>query len=893
MQNNQRSLNLGLILAAFAPATIALVIALQMLRVAWPDLEPRQRYSFVDGLLLTLLPLFLTAAGGLWYLRRGALVSVKLLAAALIAIGGGFYAYLRLVHISVSVADWIFDQGDYLTVLLSAVIPAFYYLLWYLAALLRISSRRSLVINIVAVIALPLFIYVSLNIFRGAFAQSLGVDFPQMVSIALTTVFSFILLRLMLYLGSARLGKLSDPRLAWTLRLAFIGVLPLLGLLLNGRGPVARESQMVLGNFTSYHFWFLAAVNAIVYLLPDFKNRALQTIALALRLAGFSFVLYFCVVFILFLPLALLLIAAIGLGFLLLIPYFSAALQILRLRADFSFLRKSHSLAGAIAIFSLGLLFLPVVVVGDMYLDRLLLLRAIDYVQNPPLSVNQQPRIDAVTVLRLSEVRAGKSRRRRYDGHVPIYDGLYRSIVLDGAELSENLRLKLRQVFLGEGYRSPAPPISGQNLARVSSVVVASKPVGSLTESTLRVRITNDRARRAVALDTEIALPDQAFLTQHWLTIDGIEVPAQITTRSTAMWVYNRVTERLQDPSLIYFERANLLRWKVFPVPAAGFRLTRLHIRHAGDATVKIGSETVLLKAAQPAKQLVSASGKFALLAPAATNDLVRRKPYLHFIVDCSLNAAADYRPDAGVAARYLGLNFDKARVSYVDSSILTNSLDEKAPLGCAGKRHGFFLEMALRSLIHEQQKAAADSFPVFVVLSPVAPQAAWNDLSYLMPYYGDADAFVHTSDAKVVAYNFWGQRVAQKPRVSLPVRRVNDRYFAAAARLVPAAAAGDKNPLLDGAEFHHAYVLGESRARPRAVMSAIETGALNAAAGSIVLETEAQRLKLAELHKKMLSARNELDTGERPRMSEPGLLLLLLLIVPAWLKRRVHSRRD
>ena len=69
----------------------------------------------------------------------------------------------------------------------------------------------------------------------------------------------------------------------------------------------------------------------------------------------------------------------------------------------------------------------------------------------------------------------------------------------------------------------------------------------------------------------------------------------------------------------------------------------------------------------------------------------------------------------------------------------------------------------------------------------------------------------------------------------------------------------------------------GNPSARARAVITAIESNTLNPAAGSIVLETEAQRRKLAELHQQMLKAVNELDAGEPVRMSEPWVYMLLI----------------
>ena len=140
-----------------------------------------------------------------------------------------------------------------------------------------------------------------------------------------------------------------------------------------------------------------------------------------------------------------------------------------------------------------------------------------------------------------------------------------------------------------------------------------------------------------------------------------------------------------------------------------------------------------------------------------------------------------------------------------------------------------------------------------------------------------DTDSILH--DARAI--------VSSDGATVLAVADLLDATFVEAARLVAAKASGETNTTIDGAAYHHRFVLGDFGSRPRAVVAALNTGVLNAATGSIVLETEAQRLKLSELHKKMLNAKNELDTGERARMSEPSSLFMLLLLLPAWFMRK------
>jgi hypothetical protein len=512
MHNNHRTLNIGLIVAGALPSLVSLIGAISMLSIAWPDLTMQQRSGFSVGLLLTMLPGLAAAAVGFWYLMRQQLVPVKILISLAVAVAAGVYLYLRYVHVSITVAEWIFDQGDYLTLIFSAVIPIFYFVLFYLATHFQISSQRNLVANIIAAIALPVVAYISFNVFRNFFATGIGADLQQMYLIGLTTVFSFVMLRLLLHVASKHSAKLAEPGVNWSLRLIFIGVLPLVGLLLNAYGPVARESQMVLGNFNSPDFWLLAAFNALVYLLPDSRHRVLFTLSVVARLAGFVFVLYFCVVFLLYVPLALLLIAAIGLGFLLLIPYFAAALQLLRLKKDFVALRAQYSGAKVFALAVAGFALLPVLVLTDTYLDRLMLVRAIGYVQHAPLSLNQQPNVDAQKIIALTEKRAAKPGRRfMNDAGVPIYDRFYRNTVLDGAEISETLRSQLRLVFLGERGRATAQPPASTTRVRVADVSLTKHDKESMTETILRIRIKNEDISRNAELDTYISPARQCF----------------------------------------------------------------------------------------------------------------------------------------------------------------------------------------------------------------------------------------------------------------------------------------------------------------------------------------------------------------------------------------------
>lgn len=887
MTKHARLPNIALIVIGALPTLIALAICARMLWVIWPDLQMNQRYGALEGLVLMAAPGGAAVLFGLWALYKKRtlprLVKLSLLAWALLC----FYGYFHLPDPQPALRSWLFDSDTYTTIIIAAQLPLFYFLLYRLASAFMIESRRSLILTGIATVAVPAILYLG---FQAVRFMPQGLFFPhlaQLVFLTLNAAFSFLLLRLVLYIGRHHAEKLKRPGNFLFVQFLFVGALPFLGLILNAHGPLAHESQIVLGDFSSVTIWLLALGNAALYILPPVQNRRVSLLLFALRIAGLIFVLYFCVVFLLYLPLALVLILAFGLGFLLLIPYLALVFQWIRLRRDIVELTNVNRKTLAVAM-AIGVVLLPALIFAHIYHDRALMAETITYVQRPPLGLNQKAPVSAAQALSFAKGAERSPRGFRHaTGHLPIYDGLYRSIVFDGVELSENLRRRIEQVFAARPTAAPRQGTRIAATAQIDSVTTQSQAKGNLTTSTLRVRFKNP-GNAPAEFSGQVSLPQGVFATGHWLTIDGVEVPAQITTKNTAIWVYDRITERQRDPSLIYYESPDTLRWRVFPVPANGIREARLELAHAYDATIQLADRQILLPALTPVIPAFSSnSGRSQLLAPAKAGESFTRDVYLHYVVDCSAGAPIENIGSAKAAAEKLGLALDHARISYVNSSIRTENFTGSA--NCPQRADGFFTELAIRSILHSAYLTGGKTFPLIVVLSPQKLNLAWEELSFVRQFYADADGFVQISGDTLRAFSFEGKTIAGgKPHFPLPVRNAGGRFVSAAATMVPSAnGSGSKWGALDGFEQHLEFWSGNSGARARAVITAIETNTLNPAAGSIVLETEAQRRKLAELHQQMLKATNELDAGDPVRMSEPWVYLLIIAAGAAFVRQR------
>lgn len=861
-ENNRRSSGL-IALAALVPAVICLAIAVPMLWIVWPDLNARQIDSVLGGLVLTLGLAGAIGVAALWYWWRGRQLPLGLLLATPPLQFLAFYSYLRWLKELLS-QRWLFDDDAYMTLVLSGIIPLFYTTLALLARRFAISDRRSLIVSAAGSVIIPIGIYAMFQLIRYA-RWGYGADTVAITIVAgLTIVFSFWILRLMFYLVDRKASVLDAPAGRFVLRVVFIGLLPLLGLLMNTTGPVARESRAVLGDFTGKTFWLLALINAMVYLLPRSRHRVANALVVSLRGAGLCYVLYFCIVFLLYLPLAVLLIAAIGLGLLLLIPYFALAIQYLTVREDYRAWSEHDNPRTFFLMFGAGFLLLPAVVLGDLLLERRQLLAAIDYVQHPPLALNHESPGVGHRLATMLQPPPRQNRGWLNDKEsVPLYTPLRHQVVFDGIGLSDAMRERLLRVFFGE-KRQSGRAANRTPSARIRTIRAATSYDGERSKTELRIRIENADPQRAAELDLKLHLPEYAFLTGHWLVIDGVEQPAQITTRSAAVWTYNRITEQQRDPSLIWFEAKNRLRWKLFPVPAKGYREARLQISHYGAGELVLGERKIRLQGT-PAQQ-----------DPGHAKATAAKALYLHFIADCSQQGKQDYSAAVANTVQRTQIPLSGARISYVNSAISTVDLPAASQAKCPELKEGFFSDLAFRTLMATTAHAAAGRAPLMVVLSPSAPDAQWDEISYFTRWYTAVDFFLHANETEIRAFDFYGN-----------ARQLPDLWAIAPSgpRKAPAAA----TELEKGQVAFERWLLGEKAARHEAVRDAIETGVLNPATGSIVVETEAQRRKLAEMHKKTLASQHELEIGDRPRMSEPAAWLILLLLLPLVLRPKMR----
>lgn len=731
----------GPLLGAWAarPAMLGWALVLpQVLLLGWNarafglvagDLTPlARRWAWQLGLLeLAVLALAL----GWWaylLLRRRAVPWAGGLPLLALQIAYLWLALPRLLDglIPPAAAAWMLPPEEAVYYQVAFTMPGIFYFLLRLAGLPRPARRAAdapLWLGIV--IGLPLLAYVLVR----------WSAFWRVISRVPDGLFALLLVAatLVLLVGVIRLGlhagrKLAGRGEAW--RVTATGlvslVLPLAGLWLNRKIPFPA-------NFQAPVVYALALLNGAVLTCPvPSRPRAAFWRWLGCC-ALLPFTLYFFLVFLPFLPVAVPALAAAGTGFLMLTPLALGMLHAGECARGFRTLRAVRGTRTAVAIALLATLPLPSFFLGGALLDRVTLRAAMDYVlaADPATAVRFRGsrRLLRQTLVRLRDYRAGVQ--------LPFLSGLYNQVVFNGLVLPYDKLQQLHRVFFGvdlepsrgaplfrefsgrgvmeETERRPGPP--PPTAAVLAGLQAAGQETGGMTRLCARLDLENPTGR-VTEFVTGLQVPDGVFVSGFWLTIGADRVPGRLVEKKTALWVYRMIRDvSRRDPGVLYYTAPNTLELRVFPLDAREKRVVEVEFLYPAALApdIRIGGRA-LPAGPGGGEALVlaptGATGALLAVSPGALAKLprARRAPYLHFIVDWSA-AGAESWPEALEHCRQWAAEYPAAggfRVTLANYEIFDLDDGPRTPVEWAGgpvgnpppRRGGFFRERAVRHVL-------------------------------------------------------------------------------------------------------------------------------------------------------------------------------------------------
>ena len=96
-------------------------------------------------------------------------------------------------------------------------------------------------------------------------------------------------------------------------------------------------------------------------------------------------------------------------------------------------------------------------------------------------------------------------------------------------------------------------------------------------------QVFRNSASRPLEADYLFPVPKGASVNKFTMWVDGKEVAGEMVEADKARDIYNGIVRRMQDPGLLEYMGNNLLRLRVFPVPARGDQ--KVSLRYTSVAT--------------------------------------------------------------------------------------------------------------------------------------------------------------------------------------------------------------------------------------------------------------------------------------------------------------------
>ena len=392
-------------------------------------------------------------------------------------------------------------------------------------------------------------------------------------------------------------------------------VLPLAGLSLNLTIPFPAD-------FANPWAWGLAVFSGLVLFLPA-RGDAVGLVSYFLKFVAAPFVVYFFVLFVPFLPLAIPAIIVIGAGFLILAPTLLFRYWTQDAYAAYKALHAAGRGRGALVAIALaGALVIPTAFVVDVEIERRDVKALLAWHTKEDFDLPPAP-------MPVSEERAEKIMEGVNDytfgAEIPFLSAWRTWRVYDGMYMADKLRNELNIRILGKRVDDErdwqgrsrnmfAGGLFGANTARRSirrgargrwrarplrtdkfTAEARSAGEGGEARYVVTVKPVADGEIREFVAD--LALPAGAWIEGMRLKMtNGVWKTARPSERKAAEWVYDKITERFLDPSIVTLDTPTVGTLKVCPVGRDGREVEmtiRLPSPAASPYVVKLNEKPV------------------------------------------------------------------------------------------------------------------------------------------------------------------------------------------------------------------------------------------------------------------------------------------------------------
>nr|WP_288834896.1 MSEP-CTERM sorting domain-containing protein [uncultured Flavobacterium sp.] len=832
------------------------------------------------------------------------------------------YGYNADKIIPFSVPQWMIE-GNMILYVGTFLMPTLAYSLFILvyhftSGVKEYKAWKNFLIAIVIPISWYLFSQIILPLWKPI-GDNFEIHMLLILIITGTLVFLFFIIRGTFIIVSKKAVVWQKYQLAWKIPISI--VLPLIGLAVNnGRflNDFDTNNSGVFGDFNSCWFYTLAILNGIFLCLPSLENKVYRLFLFIGRSITFAYTLYFFLVFLPFLPFSIIAIAAVGTGFLMLSPLLLFVLQIIEFSKDLLFLKKYFSKSKIWIISFLSFLVIPLFITVSFLKDKRILNQTLDYIYAPDFSKSYV--INKVSLQKtLNHVKHHKDRNGDiiFGGQMPYLSSYFNWLVLDNLTLSDSKINMIEKIFFGTtSYQVRQDSIQNDDV-KITNISTKSffDKTQNAWKSWVDFEITNNSDNNWFSeYATTINLPEGAWISDYYLYVGNKKEMGILAEKKSAMWVFSNIRNENKDPGILYYLTGNKVAFRVFPFSKNEVRKTGIEILHKEPINftidnnfVKLGNdEEKIINENEKSDEVIYISAK-----QKRTLKQLQRKPYFHFLVDVSIDKDKYFNEFVERIDNTLKKNprlAKNARITFVNSYVNT------IPLKSGWKQFyerqtfegGFYLDRAVKTTLFKAYKEQTNSYPVLVVVTDNIQKSVLDkDFSDFKMAFPDDDLFYNfnekgefkshslmsnsieqlsdsckfTFDHSVLEFKI-DKQVFYLPNNNQPSIILRNDIFQIEADEIKEK--NWKSALLIHGKWnsHTLHPEISNNECLNLVKYSFISKVMTPMTSYLVVENEAQKKVLKKKQKQVLSSNMLLDIGEETqRMSEPGLLILTILL--------------
>lgn len=467
----------------------------------------------------------------------------------------------------------------------------------------------------------------------------------------------------------------------------------------------------------------LLGINAILLIINIRFKHNVHLLLFAGRSSTFTVVIYYFLVLLPFLHIALLALIALFFGILLLAPAILAFLQSKILYEDYKYLREKYSRKSLLLVFVSSLFLIPLLITLEFKRERICLDEALEYIEYPDLNKHYEINTSELksTLTRIKEI--SNTSNRNNTPNYPFISAYHDFIVFDNMMLSRNRIDKLKQVYFNEINQRSETDLPTNSLIHSYKVKSQYDAKQQAWVSMVELTVGVEQGRGSL-FTTDFKLPKGAWVSNYFLDIGKKREYGILAEKKSAEWVFRQITNENRDPGIISYLNNNTLRLSVFPCNTD--RITGIEFTHYNPLTIKIEDQTIRLGDSTKSISKGIETHNYKLITSEEKKLLknVIRKPRVHFIINNNDYAYSQPEKIKNTMQKFLIKN----RIPLTDghTASLPNVSNQnyawnQIPDNVAGKSKqikGFYPVFNIRKTLTELYKNSSDFFPLIIVLN-------------------------------------------------------------------------------------------------------------------------------------------------------------------------------